>query len=91
MLELAEFLGLEKSTMSGLVERAEARGLLLRERNPEDGRAVDVFLSSSGAELGRRIHAEVRRALAPETERLDQAERKALTALLEGMLDPGAP
>jgi DNA-binding MarR family transcriptional regulator len=84
--ELADFLGLEKSTMSGLVDRAERRGLLERGKNPEDGRAVDVFMTAAGRELAERVHIEVRRALAPTTSRLDTKERHTLTRLLERML-----
>src|SRR6202042_3742213 len=50
MTELADYLGLDKSTVSGLVDRAEKRGLLQRVPNPLDGRAVDVILSAAGAE-----------------------------------------
>lgn len=46
---LAEYLGLEKSTMSGLVERAEKRGLLDRAPSAADGRAVE----SRSARRGR--------------------------------------
>jgi DNA-binding MarR family transcriptional regulator len=46
MTELARYLGLDKSTMTGLVDRAEKRGLLRRARDPADGRVVDVFLSA---------------------------------------------
>ncbi|MGY1962144.1 MarR family transcriptional regulator [Nocardia gipuzkoensis] len=35
MTDLAAFLGLDKSTMSGLVERAERRGLVARGKSPE--------------------------------------------------------
>src|ERR1700685_1359075 len=54
MSELADYLGLDKSTISGLVDRAEKRGLLQRAPNPADGRAVDVFLSPAGTELAGR-------------------------------------
>src|SRR6202451_4607315 len=54
MSELADYLGLDKSTISGLVDRAEKRGLLRRTPNPVDGRAVDVFLSPAGTELAGR-------------------------------------
>src|SRR5690554_942609 len=54
MAELAEYLGLEKQTMSGLIARAEKRGLVARAPNKEDGRATDVFLTSDGAELVKR-------------------------------------
>ena len=38
MSDLATYLGLDKSTISGLVDRAENRGLLRRTQNPLDGR-----------------------------------------------------
>ena len=86
MAELADYLGLEKSTMSGLVDRAERRGLLARARSLDDGRAVEVFMTAAGLELAERVHTEVRRALDPATGRLDATERQALTRLLERML-----
>ena len=86
MAELAAFLGLEKSTMSGLVERAERRGLLARAKSAGDGRAVDVFMTTEGRELAERVHDQVRRALAPTTSRLDADQRRAVTRLLEQML-----
>jgi DNA-binding MarR family transcriptional regulator len=89
MAELADYLGLEKSTMSGLVDRAERRGLLQRGRNADDARATDVFMTPAGIELAERAHAEVRRALAPITDRLDAEHRRALATLLEQMLSPG--
>src|SRR5580692_5577878 len=36
MSELADYLGLDKSTITGLVDRAEKRGLLQRAPNPAD-------------------------------------------------------
>src|SRR3954466_5514393 len=63
--ELAAYLGLDKSTMSGLIDRAERRGLLARDKNPHDGRVVDVFLTPAGRELTQRLDSEVRQALAP--------------------------
>src|SRR5580658_700648 len=45
---LAEYLGLEKSTMSGLVERAEKRGLLARTQDKDDGRGVRVSITTDG-------------------------------------------
>src|ERR1700722_19290443 len=64
---LAGYLGLEKSTMSGLVDRAEKRGLLGRAPSAGDGRAVEVFLTSAGEELGERLYARVERSLHPMT------------------------
>jgi DNA-binding MarR family transcriptional regulator len=71
MTELAAYLGLDKSTLSGLVDRAEKRGLLARGKNPEDGRVVDVFMTPAGSELADRVYVEVRRELAPLIDQFD--------------------
>jgi len=86
MRELAAYLGLDKSTVSGLVDRAEKRGLLQRAPNQADGRAVDVFLSAAGIELAERGRAEVAQSLSPMTGALTGAEARRLTALLERLL-----
>src|ERR1700691_828879 len=86
MSELADYLGLDKSTISGLVDRAEKRGLLRRTQNPLDGRGVDAALAARGIELAERGAATVAQALSPLTETLSVAEARRLTALLERML-----
>lgn len=91
MTDLAAFLGLDKSTMSGLIDRAERRGLLERGRNPDDRRAVDVFLTPAGLELTRRLDGEIRDALAPATGRLDPQQRRQLAQLLEPVVTPPLP
>src|SRR5262245_51950232 len=51
MAGLASYLGLGKSTMTGLVDRAEERGLMARAPNEDDGRVIDVFLTKDGLKL----------------------------------------
>jgi DNA-binding MarR family transcriptional regulator len=89
MTDLATYLGLDKSTISGLVDRAEKRGLVRRTPNPLDGRGVDVALTAKGAELAERGAATVARSLSPLTMALNAAEARRLTALLERMLGDG--
>jgi DNA-binding MarR family transcriptional regulator len=86
--ELAAYLGLDKSTLSGLIDRAERRGLLARSRNPHDGRAVNVFLTPAGRELTHRLDDEIRRTLAPRMDRLRPEQRGQLHELLARLLDP---
>jgi len=86
MAQLAEFLGLDRSTMSGLIERAERRGLVQRVPNADDGRAVDVVMTAAGLELAGVLAADVREALAPITERIDPAKRAVLVEELTHML-----
>jgi DNA-binding MarR family transcriptional regulator len=83
MTELATYLGLDKSTMSGLIDRGERRGLLARGKHPEDRRVVDVFITPAGLSLAERLQDEIRRALAPATDHLDPDQRDQLVELLE--------
>ncbi|MEU2036266.1 MarR family winged helix-turn-helix transcriptional regulator [Nocardia amamiensis] len=85
MTDLAAFLGLDKSTMSGLVERAERRGLVARGKSPQDRRVVDVFITPMGSELAQRVQEEIRAALAPYTDRLAADDRQVLTQLLDSL------
>jgi DNA-binding MarR family transcriptional regulator len=91
MRELAGYLGLDKSTVSGLVDRAEKRGLVQRAPNTADGRAVDVFLTAAGTELAESGRAQVAQALSPMTGPLTRAQGRQLTALLERCLDGSGP
>jgi MarR family transcriptional regulator, lower aerobic nicotinate degradation pathway regulator len=49
--ELAAFLGLDKSSVTGLVDRAEERGLVTRIPSPLDGRSVQVAITPAGRKL----------------------------------------
>ena len=86
MAELAHHLGLEKQTMSGLIARAEKKGLVARAPNEQDGRAIDVFLTPQGAELVSLLHAQMQQALAPMTEGLSSPDQQLLRELLQRML-----
>ncbi|MGP7999253.1 MAG: MarR family winged helix-turn-helix transcriptional regulator [Streptosporangiaceae bacterium] len=86
--ELADYLGLDKSTVSGLVDRAEKRGLLQRAPNPADGRAVDIFLTAGGMQLADVGAGQIARALSPMTGQLTRAETRRLAVLLERVVEP---
>jgi MarR family transcriptional regulator, lower aerobic nicotinate degradation pathway regulator len=49
--ELAGLLQLEKSSVTGLVDRAEERGLVRRTPSAVDGRSVHVSLTAAGRDL----------------------------------------
>ena len=55
MNELARILGLDKSSVTGLVERAERRGLVERTPSPADRRAVLVRLADEGRTLASAV------------------------------------
>lgn len=86
MLELARHLGLDKSSMTGLVTRAEKRGLVQRLPSPDDGRAVLVALTPLGRQLTDRCTAEVDQRIAVLTEPLNTAEHAQIRTLSAKLL-----
>jgi MarR family transcriptional regulator, lower aerobic nicotinate degradation pathway regulator len=86
MAELATYLGLERSTVSGLIDRAVQRGLVQKSTDPVDGRSVRVSLTAQARRLESRIIAEIGELMAPLTDRLNTSERKRLTDLLAKVL-----
>jgi DNA-binding MarR family transcriptional regulator len=86
MAELASHLGLERSSVSGLIDRAVRRGLARRDTSHEDGRAVHVSLTSDGRRLARQLTTEISGLITPMTRRLNPPEQKRLSALLGRVL-----
>jgi DNA-binding MarR family transcriptional regulator len=56
--DLADLLGLEKSTVSRLVAGLESRGWVDRERDPANRRYTRLQLTDTGRQVARRIGAE---------------------------------
>jgi DNA-binding MarR family transcriptional regulator len=82
MSELGETLGLAKSSLTGLVDRTVRRGLVLREADPRDGRAVRVGLTDQGATLAGKFYAETCRRMEALPSGLSGSERERLAVLL---------
>jgi DNA-binding MarR family transcriptional regulator len=59
MTELARCCGVEKAALTGLVDRAERRGLAERAPVPGDRRALRVTLTDAGRRAAAAFHAEV--------------------------------
>jgi MarR family transcriptional regulator, lower aerobic nicotinate degradation pathway regulator len=82
MADLATFTGLERSSISGLIDRAAQRGLIVRTADPRDGRSVRVSLTRQARELVPEVTAAVGDRIKPLTSRLSFSEQKRLIALL---------
>jgi DNA-binding MarR family transcriptional regulator len=78
MLDLARVLGLEKSSVSGLVDRAAKRGLVERVDAAHDGRAVHVRITAEGRRIGRRLARRVATDVEALAAPLPPADRAAL-------------
>ena len=82
MLELAGHLGLDKSSVTGLIDRAERRGLVQRAASATDGRAVHVVTTPLGRELTARVGAEVVAQILALGRNLSGAEQRKVAALI---------
>ena len=83
--EIAERLSLEPATLSPLLKRLEAGGLVHRQRDPRDERAVSVSLTPAGRRLrsrAERIPPAVVERLGMEISELEEI-RDRLTTLIE--------
>ncbi|MFY9889091.1 MAG: MarR family transcriptional regulator [Streptosporangiaceae bacterium] len=78
--ELAAFLQLDKSSVTGLVDRAEERGLVRRVASAHDRRSVQVTITPAGQELFDRARADFEAALAALVAGLTPAQRCQLSA-----------
>lgn len=80
--DLAQQIGVSNPTMTGILDRLEARGLIVRERDQRDRRVTIVRATASGAALITREAApfpHLRRAL----ERLGESERAEVARSLQ--------
>lgn len=79
---LAQLLGLDKSSTSGLVDRAQRRGLVRRVPSQLDRRAVRVRLTDRGERLAAQVSDQFALELEALLTPLTRADREALAALL---------
>ena len=81
MQELARHLGLDKSSMTGLVDRAERRDLVRRTPAPHDGRVIQVSITDTGLELIREAEPEVAQRMHALAAVLTDAQQSQLSHL----------
>ena len=88
MAELAHCFGVEKAALTGLMDRAERRGLARRSPVPGDRRALQATLTDTGRRAAAAFHAEVGAELsgliAPLAPRDRERFRAALAEIIAG-------
>jgi DNA-binding MarR family transcriptional regulator len=82
MSELAEVVGAPLSTASGIGERLARRGLVKRQRRPEDRRVVVVRLTRKGETAAGKLREQIDGLLRRVAGALTEAELAQLLALL---------
>jgi len=86
MAELAQCFGVEKAALTGLMDRAERRGLARRWPVPGDRRALQVTLTEAGRRAAAAFHAEVSAELDRLTSQLAPADREHFRATMTGII-----
>ena len=86
MNELARFLGLDKSSVTGLVDRAERRGLVARVPSTTDRRAVLAVLTDDGRSLVSQAAARFEADVSALLSRLPPRERETLSRIISRLL-----
>jgi DNA-binding MarR family transcriptional regulator len=88
--ELAEVERIKRPTATRIVGHLEAAGLVERVRDPADGRASILTITSDGRALLKRLRERKTAYLASRLDKLSAADRRTLeraAELLEGMLE----
>jgi DNA-binding MarR family transcriptional regulator len=84
--ELAYLLGLEKHSISSVVDILCKRGLVRRRRNQRDRRILDLRLTDNGRDLVRGLHPKTIKTIAKFPECTD-AEYQLLAGFMENLRD----
>lgn len=87
---LSNAINVSPPNLAILLDRLEARGLLLRQRNPLDKRSQTLILTPGGERLARQAEQTVSKLEAEATSALTNAERQQLLALLQKIFTPAS-
>jgi DNA-binding MarR family transcriptional regulator len=79
---LARTIGFDTSTITGVIDRLESRGLMQRDASPDDRRVRLLSLTDGGRELLQAIQPAVLRAQTRMLEPLAKAERAEFMRML---------
>ncbi|MFC1437588.1 MarR family transcriptional regulator [Streptacidiphilus sp. N1-10] len=81
MQQLGRLLGLDKSSISGLVDRAQRRGLVVRTASATDRRSVQVSITEAGRHLVEQASTQFAEQIESAVAPLSGAERRLLSQL----------
>jgi DNA-binding MarR family transcriptional regulator len=82
LTELSEKIRAQNSTVTGIIDRMEREGLVLRERSKEDRRVVKIRLTPKGMDLARDVPVEPMVIFRTALESLSKDEMQDLLKIL---------
>lgn len=84
--ELAVYTVVEQSTLSRALDQLQTEGLIRREADAADSRAVRVFITRAGREMFEALWPHMAQGQANMFRGIPEAERRAFVATLQKML-----
>lgn len=84
--EIRNFLNLNSSTVSGIINRLEKKGLLARLPKSGDKRVVNIALTSAGDKLLATIPSLLHEQLSQKLQKLDDSELEQVEKSLETLI-----
>ncbi|WP_276620223.1 MarR family winged helix-turn-helix transcriptional regulator [Syntrophomonas wolfei] len=86
--QLAEHLYLDSSTVTGILDRMEQKGLIKKKADPKDRRALQVLLTEKGQDLEEPLTQAILNANKKALRQMDENQFESLKELLH-KLSPG--
>jgi MarR family transcriptional regulator, lower aerobic nicotinate degradation pathway regulator len=88
--ELAALLQLDKSSVTGLVDRAEERGLVRRAPSPADGRSVQIVMTPAGRRQVNGAAGDFEEEISSLVSGLTTSQRSRLSELATNVVEADA-
>ena len=85
-VQLGTRMQMDRTTMSGIIDRLEKEGLVIRKNNPQDRRAHLLFLTKKGTELENTLSILAHQTNLELSSPLSESERVLLISLLKRIL-----
>jgi len=85
--DIAKQIHLSNSTVVGILDRLESKGLVVRERSTDDRRLVHVRATDSGKDLARTAPSPLQDVFSGALHRLPEPEQTTIAQSLERIVD----
>ena len=83
LAEIAEQVHLSSSTMVGIIDRLEAKNLVIRERSKTDRRQVLIRITDEGQKMAKKSPLPLQEKLIESLSKLSEAQQRNLAKALE--------
>jgi DNA-binding MarR family transcriptional regulator len=80
--ELSERIRAQNSTVTGIIDRMEREGLVVRARSKDDRRVVHIKLTEKGSRIAREVQVEPMEVARAALDSLSAAETRQLLQIL---------